>query len=352
MIRKSMPAWAGAAAAFLTSAVAHAEFGFNLQPPQTSVAREVYDLHMIVLWICVAIFAGVFGMMLYSIVKHRKSAGHQAAHFHENTTVEVAWTVIPLVILIVMAIPASKALLAMRDTSAPDMTIKVTGYQWRWGYEYLLGEGEGIRFISSLSTPREQIEGTAPKGPNYLLEVDNPLVVPVGKKVRVLITSQDVIHSWWIPAFGVKQDANPGFIRDAWFRPEKEGTYRGQCVELCGKEHAFMPIVVEVVSQQKYAQWAAGQKQKMAAAATQGSGPVDGKAVYDKVCQVCHASGVAGAPKLGDKAAWGPRMKQGEDTLMQHAVKGIRGMPPKGGSPDLSEAQIKAAIDYMMAPVK
>jgi cytochrome c oxidase subunit 2 len=339
------------AMASLASTVACAEMRFNLQPPQTAVAREVYDLHMVILWICVAIFVGVFAVMLYSIVKHRKSVGHQAVHFHENTSVEIAWTVIPFVILVAMAVPATKALLAMRDTSAPEMTVKVTGYQWRWGYEYLLGEGEGIRFLSALATPRDQIEGRAPKGTNYLLEVDNPMVVPVGKKVRLLITSQDVIHSWWVPAFAIKQDANPGFIRDAWFRADKEGTYRGQCVELCGKEHAFMPIVVEVVSPEKYAQWVAGQKQKMAAA-TAASGPVDGKAVYDKVCQVCHASGVAAAPKYGDKSAWAPRIKEGQDALYDHALKGIRGMPPKGGSPDLSDAQVKAAVDYIVAAGK
>ena len=181
--------------------------------------------------------------------------GHKAEQFHENTTVELLWTVIPALILIIIAWPVTKVVIAQKDTSAPDLTIKVTGYQWKWGYDYLKGEGEGISFVSTLSTPREQIEGKAPKGENYLLEVDNEVVVPVGKKVRVIATAADVIHAWWIPALGAKQDAIPGFLRDIWFRAEQTGTFRGQCTELCGKEHAFMPIVVRVVSPEDYSKW-------------------------------------------------------------------------------------------------
>ena len=206
----------------------------------------------------------VFGVMFYSIFKHRKSVGHQAAQFHENTTVEIVWTVIPFLILLFMAWPATKTILAMKDTSAPDMTIKVTGYQWKWGYDYLQ---DGFGFYSNLSTPLAQIENREPKGQHYLLEVDQPLVVPVDAKVRVIITANDVLHSWWVPAFGVKQDAIPGFVRDSWFKAEKIGIYRGQCAELCGKEHGFMPIVVEVKSKDDYAKWVAEQKQKVAAAA-------------------------------------------------------------------------------------
>lgn len=245
---------------------------WNLQEPHTSVAREMYDLHTVVLIICLIIFVGVFGVMFYSIIKHRKSVGHKAAHFHENAAVEILWTIIPFFILIGIAWPATQSILAMRDTSSPDMTIKITGYQWKWGYEYLKGEGDlsgvadGMQIYSTLSTPREQIYGNAPKGEHYLLEVDNPLVVPVGKKVRVLITANDVLHAWWVPAFGVKQDAVPGFIRDSWFKVDKPGTFRGQCAELCGKEHGFMPIVVVAMEQKEFADWAA--KNKVATAST------------------------------------------------------------------------------------
>ena len=271
MIKTLMKGIGAIAALMPVSALAWGQAKYNLQEPQTEIARQMYDLHTIVLVICLVIFIGVFGMMFYSVIKHRKSVGHRAAQFHENTTVEIIWTVVPFFILIGMAWPATQSLLAMKDTSSPDMTIKVTGYQWKWGYEYLKGEGDlsgvadGVQFYSTLATPQAQIYGSEPKGEHYLLEVDKPLVVPVGKKVRVLITANDVLHAWWVPAFGVKQDAVPGFIRDAWFRAEKAGTYRGQCAELCGKEHGFMPIVVEVLEQSEFAAWAA--KQKTAAAA-------------------------------------------------------------------------------------
>jgi cytochrome c oxidase subunit II len=334
---------------------------WNFQEPQTAVAREMYDLHILVLIICVVICLGVFGAMLYSIVKHRKDAGHKAAHFHENTTVEILWTVIPFFILIGMAFPATKSVLAMRDTSSPDMTIKITGYQWKWGYEYLKGEGDlsgiadGVQLYSVLATPRDQIYGSAPKGENYLLEVDNPLVVPVGKKVRVLLTANDVIHAWWVPAFGVKQDAVPGFIRDAWFKVDKAGTYRGQCAELCGKEHGFMPIVVEAVEPAKFAEWAGKHKPAAATAVTAtaaAAGTGDGKGTYEKICSVCHGTGVAGAPKFGDKAAWKPRIATGPDALHNSALKGKNAMPPKGGMVDLPDGDVVAAVDYMVKAAK
>ncbi|CAG0965293.1 cytochrome c oxidase subunit II [Burkholderiales bacterium] len=256
-------------------AVSHAALEWNLQTPVTEIARQQFELHTFIFWICMVIFVGVFGVMFYSLFRHRKSIGHQAEQFHENTVVEVVWTVIPFLILLFMAYPATKTILAMKDTSAPDLTIKVTGYQWKWGYDYLQ---DGFGYYSSLATPLAQIEGRAPKGENYLLEVDNPMVVPVGAKVRVLITAGDVLHAWWVPAFGVKQDAIPGFVRDSWFRAEKVGTYRGQCAELCGKEHGFMPVVVEVKSTEDYAKWAAEQKQKVAAAAAAPSGQAAGPA--------------------------------------------------------------------------
>src|SRR6187551_3011230 len=237
---------------------------YNLQPPQSIIAREIYDLHSLIMWIILGIFIVVFGAMAYAIVKHRKSVGHKAEQFHENTTVEIVWTIVPFLILIGMAIPAAKTIIAMKDTSNPDLTIKVTGYQWKWGYDYLQ---EGVSFYSSLATPREMITDNSPAGyekrkgyANYLLEVDNPVVVPVGKKVRVILTANDVIHAWWVPALGIKQDAIPGFVRDTWFKADKAGVYRGQCAELCGKEHGFMPIVVEAVEPEKYAVWLADQK--------------------------------------------------------------------------------------------
>jgi cytochrome c oxidase subunit 2 len=269
--------------------------------------------------ICVIIFVVVFGAMFYALWKHRKSVGHQAAQFHENTTVEILWTVIPFFILVGMAIPATKTILAMKDSSNPDMSIKVTGYQWKWRYDYL---NEDIGFYSNLTTPVEQIENRAPKGEHYLLEVDNPLVVPVGKKVDVLITANDVIHSWWVPAFGVKQDGIPGFVRDAWFKVETPGTYRGQCAELCGKDHGFMPIVVEAVTEDKYKEWVAQQQGKKAQASAASAADAnktytleelkaEGEKVYGKTCVACHMANGQGMPPTfpalaGGKIATGP----------------------------------------------
>ena len=239
---------------------------WNLQPPATPIAADVHGLHEYVMVLVIVIFVGVFGVMFWSVYAHRKSKGHQAAQFHENTTVEMLWTVIPFIILIFIAWPATKTVIAQKDTSNADITVKATGMQWKWGYDYVKGEGEGISFVSQLATPRDQIEGRATKDEHYLLEVDHPLVVPVGKKVRILATAVDVVHSWWMPAFAVKQDAIPGFIRDTWFKATKTGTFRGQCAELCGKDHGFMPIVVKVVPEQEYSAWVAQQKKRQAAA--------------------------------------------------------------------------------------
>ena len=278
---------------------------FNLAPPMTPIANEIYSLHNMMLIICTAIFVAVFSVMFYSIWKHRKSKGAVAANWHENTTVEIVWTVIPFIIVIVMALPATKTVVAMKDTSNAELTIKVTGSQWKWGYDYLRGEGEGISFLSQLATPIAQIEGREAKTPTYLLEVDNPLVVPVNKKVRVITTASDVIHAWWMPAFGVKQDAIPGFARDTWFRADQIGTFRGQCAELCGKDHAFMPIVVQVVSAEDYSKWVSGKKQQMAMLAddpnktwTRPELMARGEKVYQANCQACHQAsgqGVQGA---------------------------------------------------------
>ena len=262
---------------------------YNLQTPVTTIAQQINDMHTWLMVICLVIFIGVFGVMFWAVFNHRKSKGAVAAHFHENTAVEIAWTIIPILILLGMAWPATRTVIEMKDTSNPDITVKATGYQWKWGYDYLQGEGEGVRFFSSMSTPRDQIEGGAPKGEAYLLEVDKPLVVPVGKKVRMLLTANDVIHSWWVPAFGVKQDAIPGFIRDAWFLAEKEGVFRGNCAELCGRDHGFMPIEVHVVSAEKYAQWVVEQRAAMPAEAT----------AAVSVAPETDASAVVGASEVG-----------------------------------------------------
>jgi cytochrome c oxidase subunit 2 len=294
---------------------AQAEYGLNLKAPVTEIATQIYDLHMLILYVCLAIFVLVFGIMFYSIYKHRKSVGHKAVQFHEHHLLEIVWTIIPALILIAMAVPATKTIFAMKDTSAADMTVKVTGYQWKWEYDYL---DKNVKFISNLSTSQDQINNKAEKGENYLLEVDNPMVVPVGKKVRVVLTAADVIHAWWVPEFGVKQDAIPGFIKEVWFKAEKEGTYRGQCAELCGQAHGYMPIVVEVVSEEKYNSWLVAKAEEAAAGAagadkewTKEDLIAKGKTVYEKNCAVCHQASGAGLPPAfpaitGSKIALGP----------------------------------------------
>ena len=337
------------AAAALPPSLAQAAWEWNFQQPVTPIAQQQYELHLFIFWICVVIFVGVFGVMFYSIFKHRKSVGHEAQQFHENTTVEIVWTVIPFLILLFMAWPATKTILAMKDTTAPDLTVKVTGYQWKWGYDYLQ---EGFGFYSNLTTPLAQIENREPKGPNYLLEVDRPMVVPVDTKVRVVITASDVLHAWWVPAFGVKQDAIPGFVRDSWFRAEKVGVYRGQCAELCGKEHGFMPIVVEVKSKDDYAKWVAEQKKQATAAAddpnkawTQAELMAKGAAVYAANCVACHQAsgkGVPGAfPALdGSKLVTGPA-----DPQLALVLNGKTGTAMPAWK-QLSDTDIAAVVTY------
>jgi cytochrome c oxidase subunit 2 len=309
-------------AAAVSSGNAEAIAPWNLQPAASRLAADIHDLHEWVMILVTVIFVGVFGFMFWAVYAHRKSVGHKAAHFHENTTVEIIWTVIPLIILVVIAWPVTKTVIAQKDTSNADITIKVTGYQWKWGYDYIKGEGEGISFISTLSTPRDQIEGRAPKGEHYLLEVDNELVVPIGKKVRVLTTAADVIHSWWVPVFGAKQDAIPGFIRDIWFKADKTGTFRSQCAELCGKDHGFMPVVVRVVSAEDYTKWVAEQKKLAAASAddpnksyTLDELKARGEKVYAANCVACHQATGKGAPPAfppldGSKVVNGPKNDQ------------------------------------------
>ena len=277
----------------------------DLHPPVTQIARDQIWLHYFMLVICTVIFLGVFGVMFYSILKHRKSKGFKAANFHESVKVEIAWTIVPFIIVILMALPATKVVVAMKDTSSADLTIKTTGMQWKWGYDYLKGEGEGIGFVSTLDVShREMSNSGKPSGDNYLLKVDNPLVVPVDKKVRIITTANDVIHAFMVPAFGIKQDAIPGFVRDTWFRAEKVGDYYGQCAELCGKEHAYMPIHVKVLSQADYSAWVQGKLKEMAALADDPNKVWElaalierGEKIYASNCAACHqASGKGAGP--------------------------------------------------------
>ncbi|WP_028229998.1 cytochrome c oxidase subunit II [Paraburkholderia mimosarum] len=341
---------AGAALAVGDSPGGPAVNEINFQPPVTRIASELYSLHMMMLLLCTVIFIGVFGVMFYSIYAHRKSKGHKAAHFHESTTVEIIWTVVPFIIVVLMALPATKAVVAMKDTSNADLTVKVTGYQWKWGYDYVKGPGEGINFLSTLSTPRSEVNNRVPITDTYLQEVDNPLVVPVNKKIRIITTANDVVHSWYVPAFGVKQDAIPGFVRDTWFKADKVGTYRGFCTELCGKEHAFMPVVVEVLSDDDYAKWVQTQKAKMAAANddpnktyTLAELKERGEKVYTSTCAVCHqptGKGAGAFPALdGSKVANGP--------LAQHVsivLQGKNAMP--SWAPTLNDVEIASVITF------
>lgn len=335
------------------TSVAWADYALNLTEGVTQVSREIHDLHMLIMWICVAIGVVVYGIMFYSIYHHRKSKGAVAAHFHENTTLEVVWTIIPFLILVGMAIPSTKSMIDAYDTSKADMTIKVTGYQWKWRYEYL---GENIDFFSNLDRKSNEARQLGSRinpasVPNYLLDVDNPVVVPVGKKIRFLFTAADVIHSWWVPDLGWKKDAIPGFITDAWATIQKPGIYRGQCTELCGRDHGFMPIVVNAVSEDEYKAWLA--QQKSASVTKQAENEktwskadliAKGKEVYDLNCAACHqvnGEGIAGNfPAItGSAVATGSMADH-----VQMVVKGKGVMPGFGDS--LSAADIAAVVTY------
>ncbi len=339
-------------AALAAAASAYA-IPWYFQTPGSQLARDIDHLHQYVMWLIIVIFVGVFGFMFWAVYAHRKSKGHTAEQFHENTTVEILWTIIPAIILVVIAWPVTKVVIAQKDTSSPDITIKVTGYQWTWGYDYIKGEGEGISFVSMLATPREQIEGKAPKGEHYLLEVDNELVVPVGKKIRVITTAADVVHSWWVPVFGAKQDAIPGFLRDMWFKPEVTGTFRSQCVELCGKEHGFMPIVVRVVSPEDYTKWVGDFKKTQLAQAEDPNKKWEakdliarGEKVYGANCVACHQATGKGMPPAfpalaGSKIVNGP--KEGH---MDIVLNGKPGTAMAAWGKQLSDTEIAAVISY------
>jgi cytochrome c oxidase subunit II len=329
----------------------------NLHPPVTKIAEEQHWLHWYIMIICIAIFLLVFGIMFYSVWKHRKSKGHKAQELAEPLWVEIGWTIVPFIIVIFMALPATKVLVAQKDTTNADLTIKATGHQWKWGYDYIKGEGEGLGFVSTLDyTHRALSDSGLPKGTqvpdNYLFKVDNPLVVPVGKKVRVITTSSDVIHAWMVPAFGVKQDAIPGFVRDTWFRAEKTGDFYGQCAELCGKEHAYMPIHVKVVTPAEYTAWVDGEKKKAAAKADDPSKVwtltdmvARGEKVYNANCAACHQPSGKGAGPI--KAIDGAAVVLDADKAKQIAI--LLNGQNNGAMPawkQLSDTEIAAVITF------
>lgn len=334
----------------LWSGSAFADYGLNMTEGVSSFSREVYSLHMLILGICVVIGIGVFGVMFWSIYYHRKSRNAKAAQFHESTAVEIVWTIVPMLILIGMAIPATKTLIAMEDTADADVTIKVTGYQWQWQYDYL---DEGISFFSKLATPRQQINNMQEKGEHYLLEVDNPLVVPVGKKIRILTTAADVIHSWWVPDLGWKRDAIPGFVNESWTRIDKPGTYRGQCTELCGRDHGFMPVVVIAKTPEEYQQWVAEQKgaqETTAASADQNVSKQDlmtkGAEVYAANCVACHQANGEGMPPVFPALAGSQVVNGPVDGHIDVVMNGKQGTAMQGFANQLSDLELAAVITY------
>ncbi len=338
----------------LVPGIALADYTLNMTQGITPVSKEVYGLHQLVMWICTVAGVLVFSVMIYSIINHRKSKGAVAAQFHESATVEVIWTVIPLIVLVAIAIPATKTLLDIEDPSKSDVTIQVTGWQWKWNYNY---RDEDLSFFSNLATDSNEARqlgadtALRDKADTYLLNVDKPIVVPVNKKVRLLITSNDVLHAWWVPALAVKRDAIPGYINESHFTATKTGTYRGQCAELCGKDHGFMPIVVKVVEQSEYTAWVSAQKAAAAAAAgdsnktfTQAELLKKGEAVYKANCAACHqVNGTGGGPFPALKGSKVATKGPVEDHLkLVITGKGI--MPPFG--PQLNDADIAAVVTY------
>jgi len=350
--------WAGAWVATAAYAVKDLPGGpavnqLDFHPAATKIAEEQHSLHVFMMVLCTVIFIAVFAVMFYSIWKHRKSVGHKPATFHESMTVEVIWTIVPFIIVILMALPATKVLVAQKDTTNAELTIKATGYQWKWGYDYIKGEGEGIGFISTLdNAQREMSNAGKPSGDDYLLKVDNPMVVPVGKKIRIITTANDVIHAFAVPAFGIKQDAIPGFVRDTWFRAEKTGDFYGQCQELCGKEHAYMPIHVKVLSAEDYSKWVDAEKKKMAAKADDPNkvwaledSLKRGEKVYAANCVACHQA--AGKAVGSIKALDGSAVVLDADKSKQIAVllngQNNQAMP---SWKQLSDTEIAAVITY------
>ena len=339
------------AAVAVLPAVAFGDNQVNMSPGVTSIGAEIYDLHMLIMIICVVIGIGVFGVMFYSIIYHRKSRGVVPSQFHESTKVEVAWTVVPFLILIGMAVPATSTLLEVYDNDDAELDILITGYQWKWKYEYLDEDGENVSFFSNLATPQEEIYNTDQKGEHYLLEVDEPLVIPVNTKVRFLVTANDVIHSWWVPEIAVKRDAIPGFINETWTKVPEEGIYRGQCTELCGAYHGFMPVVVHAVSREEFDAWMGSKRADKAAqvAASAVDLSLDelmskGESVYNSQCLACH--GAQGEGGVG-KAIAGSAIALGDvGTHLDVGIKGVSGTAMQAYGSQLSDVDMAAIITY------
>ncbi len=322
----------------------------NMPQGVTEVSQAAYDIHMIMMWICTVIGIAVFGFMFYVMYAHRKSRGAVAANFHENHVVELIWTIVPALILIVMAVPATTALLKVYDTENADIDIKVTGYQWKWQYEYI---GEGVKFMSELRTSQDEIYGRAPRSEHYLREVTQPLVIPTGKKVRFLITGNDVIHSWWVPDFGVKRDAVPGLFTAAWAKTDVPGTYVGECTELCGLGHAFMPVVVEVKEEAEYNEWLAGKKAEAAEyASTIGKEwtfdelMVRGEDVYNRSCAACHQADGNGIPGVFPALKDSPIALGAKEGHIAVLIDGVAGTSMQSFADQLSEVDIAAVVHY------
>src|SRR5210317_613229 len=324
-------------------------FALNMTRGVTDISNEVFELHMLIFWICVAIGVVVFGVMFYSMYAHTKKKNPVAASFHENHKLEIAWTIVPFLILIAMAVPASKTLVKIYDDEAGDLNIQVTGYQWKWQYNYL---EDDVSFFSNLSTDMDEINNLVPKGENYLQEVDEMVVIPVGKKVRFLITANDVMHSWWMPAFAIKQDAIPGFVNTAWTKVDKPGVYRGKCTELCGKNHGFMPIVVKVVEQDEYNQWVDEKKQaamKMAELTTKDWTAEElverGESVYAVNCVACHQTSGQGIPGIFPALAGSDVVLNNKERNIEILMEGVQGAAMNSFS-YLSEVELAAVITY------
>jgi cytochrome c oxidase subunit 2 len=333
---------------------AHADWTVNMREGVTEMSRQIYDLHMVIFWVCVVIGVLVFGVMLVSMLTHRKSIGAKPASFHDNTTIEIAWTVIPVIILVVMAIPATTTLNAMYDIGDSDIDIEVRGFQWKWQYTYINDDpAKEVKFMSALLTPSEEINNLTAKREHYLLDVDNELVIPINKRIRFLITSQDVIHAWWVPDFAVKKDAVPGYIHEAWTNVQVPGVYRGQCAELCGKDHGFMPIVVRAVEQAEYEAWLLEKQQEAADVFaivgkewTMDELMAEGESVYTRNCATCHQANGQGIPPafpslVGQGLAVGPIQAH-----IDIILNGQAGTAMQAFGAQLNAAQIAAVVTY------
>ena len=339
-----------AVSSLVFASAAQADYELNMTQGVTPISRDIYDLHMIVFWICVVIGIGVFGVMAYSIMYHRKSKGAKSADFHESTTVEIVWTLVPLAILIGSAVPATATLLDLEDTSKSDINIQVHGIQWKWKYNYI---DEGVEFISQLSEESRNAIKDPTGVENYLLDVDKPIVVPVNKKIRFLFTADDVIHAWWVPELAVKQDAVPGFINDSWAIIEEPGVYRGQCAELCGKDHGFMPIVVNAVSEQEYQEWLVAMKTEAAAVAAAADKEFSmdelvakGESVYATNCAACHGPTGAGVPPVFPALTGSPIVQGDIDAHIDIIMNGKAGTAMQAFKGQLSDVDIAAVITF------